>query len=142
MGATGTNTVILFLEKRNEDFKTDRGYIAEDAFDKRVYQEKCYIDRKRLFKMFLDYRELNLEDYQTLKNRSANEAIKNTTFYKDYQNWFDKLTSVKNLKKRSAFKNKTEQAQKKELEKLFYDKVLEIEQEKFYFFMLHFKRRF
>ncbi len=136
-GATGTNTVILFLEKRNPDYATDRRYISEDLFSQ--IARDSYLDRERLLELFIDYRNLDIEDYKTLMGRNPNENIKKQTFYQDYQTWFDNLTEIKKLKQQKTFTNLKPNEQKQELEKRFYDKILAKEQEKFYYFMLTLK---
>lgn len=115
-GATGTNTIVLFLEKRNFDFANDRKVVAKEVFNNK---KENYLDRERFLKMFLDYRNLKLSDYQTLIAKEPNEKIKQENFYKDYQNYFKKLKP-----------------------KDFLNEVLAIEQEKFYFFMLTLKDDF
>ena len=141
-GATGTNTVILFLEKRNQDFATDRRYICYDVFHGVTYFYQGYLDRQRLLEKFIAYRKIDKKDYRIFMGRAATENMLQSDFYRDYQNWFDNLTEIKNLKKKTSFKNKKKEEQKSELENLFYDKVLKIEQEKFYFFMLTLKDDF
>ena len=141
-GATGTNTVILFLEKRNPNYATDRRYISEDIF--RQIERDSYLDRERLLQKFIHYRNLEVEDYKTLMCRNPNESIQKQTFYKDYQNWFEGLAEIKKLKAKPSFQKLSENElreneQKQELEKRFYDKILQQEQEKFYYFMLTLK---
>ena len=142
-GATGTNTVILFLEKRNKNFSKERKRVSEVIFENPetdIFAD--YLNMQKLLKMFTNYRNLNLEDYKSFINKQSNENIIRNSFYLDYQNWFDNLTKIKNLKKKVIFQSKNEEEQKRELEKLFYNEALAIEQEKFYFFMLTLKDDF
>lgn len=134
-GATGTNTVVLFLEKRAKTFKQDRQYIAQDLFNgikRKKHLE--HIDSNLLLKKFIEYREFKEIDYKSLIKRNANKVMQQSELYQEYKNWFDNLTEIKNLKRN--FKTLSKLEQKQELESRFYDKILKIEQEKFYIFML------
>ena len=138
-GATGTSTVILFLQKRSADFKKDRKYISEDLFNGVKRKRKLeHIDSAMLLQKYISYREVDLEDYQSLLKKKANEKIKQTDFWQEYQDWFDNLTEIKNLKEQNQFLKLIEQEKDQKLELLFYQKILKKEQEKFYFFMLSF----
>ena len=136
-GATGTSTVILFLQKRSADFKKDRKYISEDLFNGVKRKRKLeHIDSAMLLQKYISYREVDLEDYQSLLKKEANEKIKQTDFWQEYQDWFDNLSEIKNLKEQNQFLKLIEQEKDQKLELLFYQKILKKEQEKFYFFML------
>ena len=136
-GATGTNTVILFLKRKSDDFKKDRKYIAEDLFNGVKRKRKLeHIDSQSLLENFIRYRQIDIESYRTLLERNANADIQKTELWKDYQRWFEGLTETKNLKKKKSFLQLSKKEQEKELIKTFYEKVLKKEQEKFYFYML------
>ena len=136
-GATGTSTVILFLQKRSADFQKDRKYISEDLFNGVKRKRKLeHIDSAMLLQKYISYREVDLEDYQSLLKKEANEKIKQTDFWQEYQDWFDNLSEIKNLKEQNQFLKLIEQEKDQKLELLFYQKILKKEQEKFYFFML------
>ncbi len=139
-GATGTNTVVLFLEKRHFWFAYDRGVVADEIFT--TGKKENYLDRDKLLDMFLSYRGLNKEDYKTLIDKNPNENIQDASFYKNYQDWFNKLPSTENLKKKTSFKHLSLKDQETRLNTAFLNKVLEIEQEKFYYFMLTLKDDF
>ncbi len=136
--ATGTNTVVLFLKRRNDNFQKDRKYIADDLILNKTERKRelDFIDSKKLLIKFLEKRELDFEDYQSFNKREANDKIKQTEFFKEYQNWFENLTETKNLKKKKTFQSKTKDEQKQELSSLFFDKALNIERDKFLYFML------
>lgn len=135
-GATGTNTVTLFLKKRDEDFVTNCQYISEDYIFENKTREGDFINSKELFENYITHLELEEEDYKTFISRKPNKEIKKTEFYKSYKNWFDGLTEVKNLKKRKTFKEMPETDQEEKLTSMFFDLILEIETEKFFYFLL------
>ena len=135
-GATSTNTVTLFLKKRNEDFVTNCQYIAEDFISENKEREGDFLNSEELFVNYVAQLELEMEDYKTFIARTPNDAIKETDFYKSYKSWFDGLTEVVNLKKRKSFTDLPKADQEAKLKSMFFDLVLEIETEKFFFFLL------
>jgi type I restriction enzyme M protein len=135
-GATSTNTVTLFLKKRNEDFVTNCQYIAEDFIAENKEREGDFLNSEELFENYVAQLELEMEDYKTFIARNPNEAIKDNEFYKSYKSWFDGLTEVVNLKKRKTFKDLPKADQEAKLKSMFFDLVLEIETEKFFYFLL------
>ncbi len=138
-GATGTNTVILFLQKRSKNFAIDRKYIAEDVFSYTTYKYKGYLDRERLLKKFIAYRGFHFDDYQSLMQKKPNEAILKSDICKEYRDWFDELKETKDEQKKKYFKELPREQQEALLNALFYEKLVSIEEEKFYLFMLTLK---
>jgi type I restriction enzyme M protein len=135
-GATSTNTVTLFLKKRNEDFVNNCQYIAEDFITENKKREGDFINSQELFENYVAHLALEMEDYKTFIAREPNEAIKETEFYKSYKTWFESLTEVKNLEKKNSFRILNKEDQEQKLSSMFFDVVLEIETEKFFFFLL------
>jgi type I restriction enzyme M protein len=135
-GATSTNTVTLFLKKRNEDFVTNCQYIAEDFISENKEREGDFLNSEELFENYVAQLELEMDDYKTFIGRNPNEDFKETEFYKSYKSWFDGLTEVVNLKKRKSFTDLPKADQDAKLKSMFYDLVLEIETEKFFYFLL------
>ena len=138
--ATSTNTIILFLKRRDDKFKTNRQYIAEDfIYSKDKKRKMDFIDSQLLLKKFAEHRELDVNDYRTLLDRKPNAKIKNWDLYKYYREWFVKLTEIKKLRNSATFKNLNKEKQNEKLSALFYEKILEKECEKFYFFLCSFQ---
>ncbi|WP_116963227.1 N-6 DNA methylase [Fastidiosibacter lacustris] len=135
-GATSTNTVTLFLKKRSEDFMKNCRYIAEDFILENRKREGDFINSAALFESYVAHLNLKMLDYQSFITRSPNESVSRSEFYKNYQTWFNELTEVKNLKKKSTFLNLSGEKQAQRLHTLFFDFVLEIESEKFFYFLL------
>ena len=158
--ATGTNTVTLFLERRaNNDWKKIESAI-KNFFDKP--KEATVNGIEKAFGQYVDevFKNITLQDYISFVNNKPNEAISKTELFIDYQEWFDGLTEIKNLKqkhknaldrlianfkkekdekKKAAIQKeitKLELEQTKELEKLFYLKVFTKEQDKMLYFFL------
>ena len=115
-GATGTNTVTLFLRK-----KDDNPSLA-DHFKNRVDswfagnfgKDKVFEDQE-LLKSYLDMQNINFNDYiELLKNHSINDNLKENELFKAYLN----DSKVKTI-----------------------NKILEIEKDKLYFYMLAFSQK-
>ncbi len=134
--ATETNTVILFLQRRSDRWKEDFKYVAEDFILHNKKRELDFADTEGMYQSYVEYLELDFNDYETFISRKANDKIKKSAWYKDYFNWFNKESDLKKLKKSKKYKDANVNDKKSMSEKLFYDKVLSIEFEKFYFFLL------
>lgn len=134
--ATGTNTITLFLERRatNEWKKIESA--VKNFFDKP--KEATVNGIEKAFAKYVGevFENITLQDYISWANKKPNEAISKTELFIDYKAWFNSLTEIKNLKKKKAFKDKTKDEQKAELDKLFYDKVFAKEQDKMLYFFL------
>ena len=114
--ATGTNTVILFLRRRSDNFAKDRNYIARDLFAKTPRpRRRDFIDSHKLLADFAEKkRGLSVKEYQTLINRAPSPAVRKTDWFANYR--------------AAESGGKTE--------KEFLDAVLELEKNKFYSYML------
>jgi len=135
--ATSIKPIILFLKRRNDYFADDRLYIAEDLiYGYDTERNLDFIDSKELLKRYVEFIGFDITDYKTLIEKKANETILQSDFYKNYKEWFENLTEIKNLKNKNTFKKLSYEEQKNELEKNFYEKVLEIEKDKFFNFLL------
>ena len=139
--ATNTNTVTLFLKRRpNSDYK-----IVETAvnsfFDKP--KDVTVLGVEKAFSKYVSavYDNISLEDYISFINRKPNGDFIKEEIYDDYYAWFNNQADVKKLICSKAFKLLSEEEQNKELGKLFFEKVLNIEQEKIVFFLLSYGQK-
>lgn len=138
--ATGTNTVVLFMERRPDWFWKDREKIAREIFDKKEIKQNDYVDIKKLFNMFIEYRELPAEDYKKfIFENEITDTLADTEVFKSYNEWFNNLAEIKNLKKKKSFKQKTKEEQDAEIKRLYLEKIKEKEKEKFFYFTLMFR---
>ncbi len=130
-GATTIRTVTLFLQKRDitESAKLTYQNISLDKENDK-YSNDNYLE------LYCKKLEINYEDYQNFLNSNLNQKLKESEFYKDYQKWFDNLTSIKEIKKKKYFKELSEVKKLKKLKKEFFIKVLENEKKKFKYFSL------
>lgn len=139
--ATGTNTVALFLERRaNIDYKKIQVAIS-NFFEKP--REATVNGVENAFSKYISevFKNISLDDYISLANKEPNSFVQNQDLYKNYENWFAGLTEVKQLRDRKVFKSMTKNEQKNELDQLFYQKVIEIEQDRMLYFFLVFPQQ-
>jgi len=135
--ATGTNTIVLFMKRRSDSFIKDCLYIAEDyilGIDTK--RENDFVDTKWLLKNYTELINVSLEDYKSLIEREPAKSLLESEFYMNYAKWFERLNEVVKLKSNNAFKKLSPKDQKRKLDNLFFDKVLTIEKEKFFYFLL------
>ena len=136
--ATGTNTVILFLRRRDDNYAKDRMYVARDVFGEKLGTKKYprYINERKLLSGYTKHRGVLTEDYNSLISRCANSSVEKSELWKNYLRDFEQLTDIKKLKKSAVFCDSSAAAQQRQLDKRFYDFVLPIEHKKFYVYLL------
>ncbi|AMC10221.1 hypothetical protein Lupro_02670 [Lutibacter profundi] len=136
-GKTGTNTVTLFIKRRNENPEKSKHYknrinswFANDTKKQKVFEDEHYIIS------YCQHLEYDFDDYKTLLKGIPNDNLLKTEMFDDYRNAFDNLTSTKNKKKQTNFKKLSQSKKEEELTDLFYTYLTEIEKEKLYYFTL------
>lgn len=116
--ATGTNTVVLFLRRKNnydcinlqksiDKFFTDKTDVTINNIETPVSKYVNYV-----------WEDLTFDDYLTLLNKEPNEKVEKHDIFKEYS-----------------------QKIKSKSEKDFWNKVLEIEKEKLYYFILAYPQK-
>lgn len=116
--ATGTNTVVLFLRRRNnydcinlqksvDKFFADKTDVTINNIETPVSKYVSYV-----------WENLTIDDYLTLLNKEPNDKVKKHDIFKEYS-----------------------QKIKSKSEKEFWNKVLEIEKEKLYYFILAYPQK-
>ena len=114
--ATGTNTVVLFMRKRNKFFAKN----LEDSINK-LYLKITDISLNNIEWVVSKYSNhvwwVNFKDYETLCQKTPNEAIKKSELFKEYENKFkwQKIESI-------------------------CEKILEVEKEKILYFILSYSQ--
>ena len=139
-GATGTNTVVLFLEKYNEPPKKCEmvkdivnailsGNFTDDWEDADVfknYTQKIAVPED-LYRAFA-------------KETATKDDLGSNEHFAQYISWFDNLTEVTNKQKSNKFKKLGEAEQQKEIREWFFKLVKEVEREKLTYFALVYKQ--
>lgn len=116
--ATGTNTVVLFLRRRNnydcinlqksvDKFFTDKNDVTINNIETPVSKYVSYV-----------WENLTIDDYLTLLNKEPNNKVEKHDIFKEYS-----------------------QKIKSKSDKEFWNKVLEIEKEKLYYFILAYPQK-
>ncbi len=114
--ATGTNTVVLFMRKRNKFFAKNL-----EASINKFFINLADISLNNIENVFSKYVShtwwVALEDYKTICQKAPNEAIKNSDLFKDFINK-SKWQKVETL----------------------YENIIEIEKEKILYFVLSYRQ--
>ncbi len=137
-GATGTNTVIFFLEKFNFPPKqTDLVLDTVEAiFENRDL--KSWIDEE-VIESYLDKISLDKDMYVKFINREIDyHKWQSNEYFKRYYESFINSTHVKNKRKQSSFKKLNESEQIDLLNGYFYNLYHDLEKEKLKYFSLAF----
>lgn len=116
--ATGTNTVVLFLRRRNN-------------YD-------CINLQKSVDKFFADKTDVTINNIETPVSKYVNYVWEGLTF-DDYLTLLNKEPNDK-VEKHDIFKEYSQKIKSKS-EKEFWNKVLEIEKEKLYYFILAYPQK-
>lgn len=116
--ATDTNTVVLFLRRRNN-------------YD-------CINLQKSVEKLFADKTDVTINNIETPVSKYVNYVWEGLTF-DDYLTLLNKEPND-NVKKHDIFKEYSQKIKSKS-EKEFWNKVLEIEKEKLYYFILAYPQK-
>lgn len=117
--ATGTNTVVLFLRKRNKFFARNLQALTDNFFI--ILQDVTLNWVEKAVSKYINkvWSWISFEDYLSLIKKAPNEAIENHEIFKEYRN---KIKLIK----------KTEEEREKE----FFDKLIALEKEKLFYFVV------
>ncbi len=139
-GATGTNTVVLFLEKYNEPPK--KCEMVKDIVN--AILSGNFTDEWEDADVFKNYTQKigAPEDlYRAFaKETATKDELGSNEYFAQYISWFDNLTEVTNKQKNNKFKKLGEAEQQKEMKELFFKLVKEVEREKLTCFALVYKQ--
>lgn len=137
-GATGTNTIILFLSKK-ETFKQENESISQDysLIKDRIEAENLKDNEnfdQNYLNAYCDFRKFNKELYENFLNGKLDSNLAELESFKDYHNAFKQTSDYKKLKESKAYK---ESKNKQDLEhKAFLAYAQNIEKDKLLYFAL------
>ncbi|EAI1387007.1 restriction endonuclease [Campylobacter jejuni] len=137
-GATGTNTIILFLRKK-ETFKQENHLISQDySLIKERIEAENLKDSENFYQNYLsaycDFRKFDKELYSNFLNRNLDSKLAELEAFKDYRNAFRQTSDYKKLKESKIYK---ESKDKQDLEdKAFLAYAQAIEKDKLLYFSL------
>ncbi|HEG1405724.1 TPA: N-6 DNA methylase, partial [Campylobacter jejuni] len=137
-GATGTNTIILFLRKK-ETFKQENHLISQDySLIKERIETENLKDNENFYQNYLsaycDFRKFDKELYSNFLNGNLDSKLAELEAFKDYCNAFRQTSDYKRLKESKIYK---ESKDKQDLEdKAFLAYAQAIEKDKLLYFSL------
>ncbi|QYH11768.1 N-6 DNA methylase [Campylobacter jejuni] len=137
-GATGTNTIILFLRKK-ETFKQENHLISQDySLIKERIEAENLKDNENFYQNYLsaycDFRKFDKELYSNFLNGNLDSNLAELEAFKDYRNAFRQTSDYKKLKESKIYK---ESKDKQDLEdKAFLVYAQAIEKDKLLYFSL------
>lgn len=135
-GATGQNTVVLFLEKYNEPPKYFK--IIEDAVQAIFNNQKVseWLDNE-ILDDYINHIGVDEEIYiDFIEEKKDYEDFSDDDYFKMYVNDFKNSTELKNLIAKNTFKKLNEKEQKIKINNIFYVNVKEVEKDKLFYFAL------
>lgn len=137
-GATGINTIILFLRKK-ETFKQENHLISQDySLIKECIEAENLKDNENFYQNYLsaycDFRKFDKELYSNFLNGNLDSKLTELESFKDYRNAFRQTSDYKKLKESKIYK---ESKDKQDLEdKAFLAYAQAIEKDKSLYFSL------
>ena len=136
-GKTGTNTVTLFLRRKEENPAPAEHFKNRvDSWFDSNQNDEIYNDQN-LINSYCNHIEIEAAHYKTLLAGNPSDELLKTEMFVDYKKSFENLTEIKNLKKPNNFFSKKPKAeQENELNRRFTEYLREIEKDKIYFFVL------
>jgi len=136
--ATTSMTVALFLVKREEKWRVNAHYVAEDFVMHNKPRPLDFIDTEDIFAAYTAHLGFTREDYQTFLAQEPNRAITESVWFKDYTAWFETTSEWKQVKETAQWKRASPEEREKQRTAHFYGYALRQEKEKFeIFFLLH-----
>ncbi|MDQ3848465.1 MAG: N-6 DNA methylase, partial [Thermoproteota archaeon] len=133
---TTTNTVSLFLKRREAKTAIDAEYVADDFITHNKERENDFADTLNILAVYARTLGFTLAEYKTFLSRRPNDAVVKSDWYKDYWRWFENLAETKKLRNDKRFLAKSEEAQVEIIEHRFFNAVQAKEKDKFEFFFL------
>ena len=135
-GATGTNTVVMFLEKFNEPPKQID--LSADSVDA-VFSgaELAEWKDKDIFEAYLAQIDVGENEYRAFLNKSLSVAdLEGSEYFKMYVMAFADSSDAKNLLKTKAYQQKSADEQAAAYLERLYSYAYSIEREKLFYFSL------
>jgi len=140
-GKTGTNTVTLFLRRKDDNpephlhyrYRVDSLFGDEEA---RKNAKTSLFSDADLLTAYCAHVGIPGADYKTLLNGAPNKDLLQSEMFREYRRAFDASSEVTALKKQKSFRQKSAAEQQAELDRRFIEYARAIEREKLYYFIL------
>lgn len=139
-GATGTNTVIMFLEKFNEPPKQTE--LSSDSVDAIMSsQDLTDWNDKDVRQQYMKQIEVSESVYSAFLNKSLDlDELSDSDYFKMYVTAFAGSKEARNLVKTKAYKKLSQTEQEQAYLNKLYEYIDEIESEKLFYFALVYKQ--
>lgn len=139
-GATGTNTVVLFLEKYNEPPK--QSSLKYDSANAIIHSaETDDWEDGEILRSYLQKIQVTNEDYRKFTEESVSfDGFSHCEYLNMYADAFLKLPQTVKSRNSNAFKKLTVSEQSEKLKQEFYSYAKPIEFEKLFYFALTYKQ--
>lgn len=139
-GATGTNTIVLFIEKYNEPPK--RIDLIEDAIDAIFGQSNLDgWEDKIIIKQYLKKINVTQEIYDDFINEKTDINDISGKYFLKYKEAFLTLSSIVAKQKQKTFRKLSKSEQNKWLTRQYYQYIKSLEREKLKYFSLIYNQR-
>ena len=140
-GATGTNTIILFANKRETyaSSQDSQSYLnLKDNIEESLSFENVYLNA--FLREYCEFMGYNQADFNEFLKGKTNETLAKTSAFSEYEKAFLASSEYANLLKAKAYKDAQNQADKESLKQASFLKfALEIEKDKLLHFALNHK---
>jgi type I restriction-modification system DNA methylase subunit/restriction endonuclease S subunit len=135
-GKTGTNTVTLFLRRKEDNpAPAEHWQNRVEAWFSNNEAEAIYSDSNHIAN-YCNHVGIDPSHYRTLLTGNPNDILLATEVFIEYRKAFDKLAEIKNLVKQRTFKAKPKDEQEIELRRRFVEYLYVKEKDKLYYFVL------
>jgi len=136
-GKTGTNTVTLFLRKRDKTVPAKEHYRnrVKTWFSGDFAPDGCYQDAS-LLEDYCRMQGIDRSLYETLLRQAPTEELWEHGLFKSYRAKFTADAEAKRILKKKLTNKYTRESQAEELEKYILKATRELEQEKLYYYLL------
>lgn len=139
-GATGTNTIILFLRKK-ETFRQEESVVSQDySLIKERLESENLQDNDDFYQNYLsaycDFREFNKEHFLSFLEGNLNDEILKLDTFKEYLNAFKQTSEYKKLTESKTYRDSKDE-DKISLERTYFISYAQkIEKDKLLYFSL------
>ena len=136
-GKTGTNTVTLFLRRRDKTVPAKEHYRnrVKTWFSGDFAPDGCYQDAP-LLEDYCRMQDIDRSLYETLLRQTPTEELWEHGLFKSYRAKFADDTKAKSILRKKLTKKYTREMRSEELEKYILKATRELEQEKLYYYLL------
>ncbi|MBV4431579.1 N-6 DNA methylase [Clostridium tyrobutyricum] len=136
--ATGTNTVILFIEKRPSLNYSIIQKLIDEYWT--TYKDFSYSSQKNVLNKFVEecFRNISVDDYKSFIMHKTNAVFKSTDYFSNLRNTFENSKKFKYLKIKKEFKSLSQSEKENKIEDMFYSYIDKIEKNKLMYFLLTF----